>query len=157
MLCPFCKSDTTQVVDTDHDSRGGVRRRRKCVKCNQRFTTHERAVRTTPYVAKRDGRTEPFDREKLLRGIRVACAKRPVSESQIQRMLDGIEAQLQMRGKPDVPGRVIGDIVIAGLKELDHIAYIRYAIVYLGLDDLHAVRKEIDDLLAGEGTAAVRR
>jgi transcriptional repressor NrdR len=72
-------------------------------------------------------------------------------------MLDGIEAQLQMRGKPDVPGRVIGDIVIAGLKELDHIAYIRYAIVYLGLDDLHAVRKEIDDLLAGEGTAAVRR
>ena len=156
MLCPFCTSDATPVVDTDHDSRGGVRRRRKCVKCNQRFSTHERAVRATPYVAKRDGRTEPFDREQLLRGIRVACAKRPVSESQIQRMLDGIESQLQMRGKPEVPGRMIGDIVIAGLKELDHSAYIRYAIVYLGLEDLHAVRKEIAYLLGGESATAAR-
>ena len=86
----------------------------------------------------------------------MACAKRPVSESQIQRMLDGIEAQLQMRGKPEVPGRMIGDIVIAGLKELDHIAFIRYAIVYLGLEDLHAVRKEIDDLLGGESATAAR-
>jgi transcriptional repressor NrdR len=98
-------------------------------------------------VIKEDGNREEFDREKLLRGVRVACVKRPVSASDLDRLAGEIEATLQRMGKPEVSSRVIGDMVIAGLKDLDHVAYIRYAIVYLGLDDLHAVRQELDRLI----------
>jgi transcriptional repressor NrdR len=98
-------------------------------------------------VIKQDGTREEFDREKLARGIRISCAKRPVSAADIDRLVGEIESTLQTMGKAEVSSRVIGDLVIAGLKELDHIAYIRYAIVYLGLDDLRALRDEIDRLL----------
>jgi transcriptional repressor NrdR len=147
MRCPYCSNADTKVVDTAHDARGGVRRRRECHSCGERFTTYERAVLATPMVIKHDGMREEFDREKLIRGIRLACAKRPVAAADIERLVGEIEATLQTMGKPEVSSRVVGDMVIAGLKELDHIAYIRYAIVYLGLDDLRAVRDEIDRLL----------
>jgi transcriptional repressor NrdR len=98
-------------------------------------------------VVKADGTREEFDREKLLRGIRISCAKRPVSAADIDRLVGEIEANLQSMGRAEVSSRVIGDMVIAGLKELDQIAYIRYAIVYLRLDDLKAIRNEIDRLL----------
>jgi transcriptional repressor NrdR len=100
-------------------------------------------------IVKQDGTREEFDREKLIRGIRIACAKRPVSATDIERLVGEIEATLQAMGRAEVSSRVVGDMVIAGLKELDQIAYIRYAIVYLGLDDLRAIRKEIDRLLEG--------
>jgi transcriptional repressor NrdR len=103
-----------------------------------------------PLIVKRDGTREEFDREKLMRGIRIACAKRPVSAAEIERLAGEIEARLQAMGKAEVTSRVVGDMVISGLKELDHIAYIRYAIVYLGLDDLKALRDEIDQLLETE-------
>jgi len=135
------------VIDTSHDARGGVRRRRVCQDCNQRFSTHERAILSSPLVVKQDGTREEFDRDKLTRGIRIACAKRPVPAADIERLVGEIEATLQALGKPEVSSRVIGDMVIAGLKDLDHIAYVRYAIVYLGLDDLKSIRKEIDRLL----------
>ena len=90
---------------------------------------------------------EEFDREKLARGVRIACAKRPVSAADIERLIGQIETQLQKLGKAEVPSRTVGDLVIAALKELDQIAYIRYAIVYLGLDDLHSLRNEINRLL----------
>jgi transcriptional repressor NrdR len=96
---------------------------------------------------KQDGTREEFDREKLIRGIRSAAAKRPVSAADIERLVGEIEATLQTMGKSEVSSRVVGDMVMAGLKELDHIAYIRYAIVYLRLDDLKAVRDEMDQLL----------
>jgi transcriptional repressor NrdR len=147
MRCPFCENERTRVIDTSHDSRGGVRRRRVCLKCEQRFSTYERAILTAPLLIKRDGIREEFDREKLARGIRIACAKRPVSASDIDRLVGEIEATLQNMGKPEVSSRVIGDMAIAGLKELDHIAYVRYAIVYLGLDDLRSIQNEIDQLL----------
>jgi transcriptional repressor NrdR len=150
MRCPFCESDQTRVIDTSHDSRGGVRRRRVCLGCKQRFSTYERAILTAPLLIKRDGIREEFDREKLARGIRIACAKRPVSASDIDRLVGEIEATLQNMGKAEVSSRVIGDMAIAGLKELDHIAYIRYAIVYLGLDDLRSIQNEIDQLLETE-------
>jgi len=92
-------------------------------------------------------RREEFDREKLLTGIRVACAKRPVAAGAIERLVDSIEARLQAKGKAEVDAKTIGDMVIEGLKELDKVAYIRYAIVYLGLEDLDAVRSEIDRLM----------
>lgn len=149
MYCPYCKSEDTRVVDTSHDARGGVRRRRECQSCARRFTTYERAVQATPLMVKQDGTREEFDREKLVRGIRIACAKRPVTADQIDRLVGEIEASLQSMGKAEVSARVVGDLAIQGLKELDHIAYIRYAIVYLGLDDLQAIRNEIDQLLAG--------
>jgi len=149
MRCPYCGAEDSKVIDTSHDSRGGVRRRRKCLKCNERFSSYERAILATPLVVKQDGTREEFDREKLIRGIRISCAKRPVSAADIERLIGEIEATLQTMGKSEVPSRVIGDMVMAGLKELDHIAYIRYAIVYLRMDDLTSVRDEINRLLEG--------
>lgn len=147
MRCPYCEGERTRVIDTTHDSRGGVRRRRRCVGCDQRFSTYERAVLASPLITKQDGTREEFDREKLHHGIRIACAKRPVSAANIERLVGEVESTLQAMGKAEVSSRIVGDMVIAGLKDLDHVAYIRYAIVYLGLDDLQAVRDEIDFLL----------
>jgi transcriptional repressor NrdR len=149
MRCPYCQHHDSKVLDTSHDSHGGIRRRRECLKCGQRFSSYERAILARPLIVKQDGTREDFDREKLARGIRIACAKRPVSAADIERLIGKVESQLQALGKAEVPSRVAGDMVIAGLKELDLIAYIRYAIVYLGLDDLRAIRKEIDLLLEG--------
>lgn len=147
MRCPYCKADSSRVIDTTHDSRGGVRRRRECITCGERFSTYERPILATPLIVKQDGTREEFDREKLIRGIRISCAKRPVSAADIERLVGEIESALQALGRSEVSSRVVGDMVIAGLKELDQIAYIRYAIVYLGLDDLKAIRGEIDRLL----------
>ncbi len=147
MRCPYCQNDDSKVLDTTHDSHGGIRRRRECLKCGQRFSSYERPILATPLIVKQDGTREEFDQEKLMRGIRIACAKRPVSAADIDRMVGQVEANLQRMGKAEVSSRVVGDLVIAGLKELDHIAYIRYAIVYLRLADLRALRAEIDRLL----------
>ncbi len=150
MRCPYCQHDKSRVLDTTHDNRGGVRRRRECEECGQRFTTVERPLLATPLIVKKDGTREEFDREKLMRGMRIACAKRPVSAADMDRLLGEIETALQRMGRSEVPSRVVGDMVISGLKEMDHIAYIRYGIVYLQLDDLHAIRNEIDRLLKDE-------
>ncbi|MGD2155230.1 MAG: transcriptional regulator NrdR [Anaerolineales bacterium] len=147
MRCPYCQNQRSRVVDTTHDSRGGVRRRRECLECEQRFSTYERPILATPLLVKQDGTREEFDREKLIRGIRISCAKRPVSAADIDRLVGEIEAKLQSMGRAEVSSRVVGDMVITGLKNLDQIAYIRYAIVYLGLDDLRSIRGEIDRLL----------
>jgi transcriptional repressor NrdR len=149
MRCPYCKHEGSRVVDTSHDARGGVRRRRECENCGQRFSTYERPILATPLIVKQDGTREEFDRDKLIRGIRISCAKRPVSAADIERLVGEIEATLQAMGRAEVSSRVVGDMVIAGLKALDLIAYIRYAIVYLGLDDLHSIRNEIDRILEG--------
>lgn len=150
MKCPYCGNEKTRVIDTSHDTRGGIRRRRLCVNCEQRFSTYERAVLATPMLVKRDGTREEFSRDKLLRGIRVACAKRPVAAVDIERLVGEIEAELQQMGKAEVPSRLVGDRVIRQLKKMDEVAYIRYAIVYLQLDDLESIRSEIDRLLVGK-------
>jgi transcriptional repressor NrdR len=147
MRCPYCQNSDSRVLDTTHDSHGGIRRRRECEQCGQRFSTYERAILATPLIIKQDGTREEFDREKLARGVRIACAKRPVSAADIERLLGSVEADLQKTGKAEVSSRIVGDLVINALKELDQIAYIRYAIVYLRLDDLHSLRDEIDRLL----------
>lgn len=150
MKCPYCGNEKTRVIDTSHDTRGGIRRRRLCVNCEQRFSTYERAVMATPMLVKRDGTREEFSRDKLMSGIRVACAKRPVTAVDIERLVGEIEAELQQMGKAEVPSRLVGDRVIRQLKKMDEVAYIRYAIVYLQLDDLESIRSEIDRLLVGE-------
>jgi transcriptional repressor NrdR len=148
MRCPHCQTDTgSKVIDTTHDTRGGIRRRRECKHCSQRFSTYERPILATPLVIKEDGTREEFDREKLLRGLRLSCVKRPVSAADLDRLAGEIESALQRMGKSEVSSRVVGDMVIAGLKELDQIAYIRFALVYLGLDDLQAIRSELDRLM----------
>lgn len=103
----------------------------------------------TPLLVKQDGTREEFDREKLARGIRISCVKRPVSAADIDRLIGEIEVELQRMGRAEVSSRVVGDLVINGLKEMDQIAYIRYAIVYLGLDDMRSIRNEIDRLIKG--------
>jgi transcriptional repressor NrdR len=147
MRCPFCQSDNSKVIDTTHDSHGGIRRRRECLGCGQRFSSYERPILSTPLIIKQDGTREEFERGKLERGIRIACAKRPVSAADIERLMGQVETSLQRQGRSEISSRVVGDMVIKGLKELDQIAYIRYAIVYLQLDDLYALRSEIDRLL----------
>lgn len=147
MRCPFCHNDDSKVIDTTHDSHGGIRRRRECLNCGQRFSSYERPIQATPLIVKQDGMREEFDREKLEHGIRIACAKRPVSAADIERLVGQVEADLQRMGKSEISSRVVGDLVIKGLKEMDQIAYIRYAIVYLRLDDLQSLRTEIDRLL----------
>lgn len=147
MRCPYCQDDQSRVVDTSRDGRGWVRRRRECQNCGRRFSTHERPILATPLIVKQDGAREEFDSEKLIRGIRISCAKRPVSTVDIERLVGEIEVRLQAMGQAEVSSRVVGDMVIAGLKGLDQIAYIRYAIVYLGLDDLYSIRGEIDRIL----------
>ena len=147
MQCPYCGSDKLKVLDTT-DIKNGIRRRRECQSCGERFTTYERSLATTPVLIKENGNREEFDRDKLKRGIWNACAKRPIPAAEIDRLAMRVEAYLQSLGRSEVSSRVVGDMVIQGLKALDPIAYIRYAIVYLGLDDLESVRSEIDKLLA---------
>jgi len=151
MLCPHCESDNTKVIDTTHDSKGGIRRRRECESCNQRFSTYERAILSTPLIIKKGDLREEFSREKLIRGIRIACAKRPVPAAEIERLAGEIESKLQKMNKLEIPSRVIGDLVIEGLRDLDKIAYIRYAIVYLPLNNMNDIIEEINRLLNTEG------
>jgi transcriptional repressor NrdR len=111
----------------------------------------ERAVLTTPLLVKRDGQREEFDRDKLLSGLRTACARRPVSADDLERLVDRVEHRIRQMGKTEIPSRLVGDLTIEELKTLDPVSYIRYAIVYLGLEDLEAVRGEIDRLLEERG------
>jgi len=148
MRCPYCQHKSSKVVDTSHDSQGNIRRRRECLSCGQRFSSYERPILATPLIVKQDKSREEFNREKLKRGIGISCAKRPVSATDIDRLVGQVETELQRMGKSEVSSRVIGDNVMEGLKELDQVAYMRYAIVYLEMDNLHALRAEIDRLLA---------
>lgn len=150
MKCPYCQHPDSSVIDTTKDAQGGIRRRRKCDACNQRFSTYERPILSTPLLIKRDGTREQFDREKLLAGLRMACTKRPIPAARIEKLVDDIESELQKKGKSEISSRLVGDLAVKGLKEIDHIAYIRYAIVYLRMDDLHSIREEIDHLLTEE-------
>lgn len=154
MHCPHCMSEDTRVIDTTHDNKGGIRRRRECEQCHQRFSTYERPILSTPLIIKNDKTREEFDKEKLLKGIRLACIKRPVSADDIERLAGEIEAKLQQMTKLEIPSKVIGDLVIEGLRELDDVAYIRFASVYLPLGNLNALRDEINRLLEHKGENA---
>lgn len=150
MHCPYCQYEKSKVVDTTKDAPGGIRRRRECLQCGERYSTLERAILATPLLVKQDGTREEFDREKLKQGIRTACTKRPIPAAAIERLVGEIESTLQRMGKAEVSSRVIGDMAMSGLKDLDQVAYIRYASVYLQFKDLQAIRTEIDQLLSEE-------
>lgn len=148
MKCPYCSSFETKVIDTRCDPQGNMRRRRECMSCGERYSTIERPILNNPLVVKRDGRREPFDRYKLLLGLQISCARRPISMENLDHIIDRVEYAIRQNGRAEIPSRAIGDIVIEELRKLDEVAYIRYAIVYLGLSDLEAVRAEIDRLRA---------
>ncbi len=150
MRCPYCGSKRTRVIDTARKEHS-IRRRRECKACDRRFSTMERAIMTAPLVIKRDGRREAFDRDKVLSGLRVACARRPVSVGDLERVADRVESHIRQMGKTEVSSRAIGDLVIEELRALDPVSYIRYAIVYLGLEDLEEVRAEVNRLLEDRG------
>ncbi len=146
MRCPTCKSEDLRVLET-RDLDEAIRRRRECAVCGRRFTTFERIDVLRLYVLKRDGRREPYDRIKVLRGVRIACEKRPVSLEAIERLGDAVERDLIAAGEAEVPSTRVGDLVLQSLLELDPIAYIRFASVYREMKTLEAIRREVDLLL----------
>jgi transcriptional repressor NrdR len=143
--CPFCGYFDSRVIDS-RDVNDGIRRRRQCLQCDLRFTTYERLERASLLVIKKDGRREEFRREKMLGGIRKACEKRPLPAGAVESLVDEIEGELYQLGKAEVPGAVIGDMVMARLKKLDHIAYIRFASVYRDFADITMLKEEVDSL-----------
>ncbi len=155
MNCPFCGSSDSKVIDS-RDVNDGIRRRRQCLSCGSRFTTYERLQPTGLFVMKKDQRREEFSKDKLLTGIRKACEKRPLPTGTVDRLADDIEAELYHQGKAEIPSAVIGDMVMARLKSLDYIAYIRFASVYREFTDITALKQEIDALVGDETAEASR-
>jgi transcriptional repressor NrdR len=131
MRCPFCEYEDSKVIDSRSSSEGRVvRRRRECLKCERRFTTKEYVEETPLMVVKNDGRREPFDREKILRGMQVACSKRPISMETINRLVEKIESDLRDKNRDEVSARQIGQHIMTNLREIDEVAYVRFASVY---------------------------
>ena len=147
MRCPFCSFDDTKVIDSRLVAEGSqVRRRRECLSCAERFTTFESAELLMPRVIKTNGSREPFDEDKLRNGFLRAVQKRPVSIEQIETVITQIKHQLQATGEREIDSRVIGEMVMEALKQLDHVAYVRFASVYRSFQDLAEFRAEIDKL-----------
>ena len=144
MRCPYCQEGDSHVVDTRAVG-DSIRRRRECARCGQRFTTYERLAPVSLLVVKRDGRREPFDREKLYSGIYKACAKRPISDEQVQEAVGRIENDLYARGKAEVESQVIGQMVVDQLRDLDDVAYVRFASVYRRFKDVNGLVEEIKE------------
>ncbi|HKR16256.1 transcriptional regulator NrdR [Rhizorhapis sp.] len=131
MRCPFCGHEDSQVKDSRPTEDGAaIRRRRQCEGCGARFTTFERIQLRDVWVVKSEGRREPFDREKLARSVDIACRKRAIDPVRIEKLVSGIQRQLETAGESEVPAQVIGEMVMEGLKGLDSVAYIRFASVY---------------------------
>ncbi len=147
MNCSYCGYHDSRVIDS-RDVNDGVRRRRQCLSCHARFTTYERLQPAGLFVIKKDERREEFSRDKLLAGIRKACEKRPLPTGAIDKLVDDIEAELYHLGKSEIPSASIGDMVMAGLKSLDYIAYIRFASVYRDFTDITTLKREVDTLLS---------
>ncbi len=149
MKCPFCGTLDNKVIDSRLSSGGEVtRRRRECDQCERRYTTYERVEQVLPLVVKKDDRREPFDRLKVLAGLRRACEKRPVSQEALDRLVDTIERELVEGGEKEVASTVIGEKVMRALKDLDQVAYVRFASVYRSFKDIHEFMTELSQLLA---------
>jgi len=149
MKCPFCSSIENKVIDSRLSQGDEVtRRRRECDACARRYTTYERVELVLPMVIKKDGRREAFDRLKVLAGLRRACEKRPISSEQLDRLVDSIERELVELTDKEVDASVIGEKLMRGLKDLDQVAYVRFASVYRSFKDIHEFMAELSRLLA---------
>jgi transcriptional repressor NrdR len=146
--CPNCGERDTRVVDSRDIDDAAIRRRRECNVCAQRFTTYERIESARLTVVKSDGRREEFDRDKLATGLSRALTRRPVPDDAAQRAAEEIEAALRARGQSEVPSRTIGELAMDKLRELDQIAYIRFASVYQSFEDIEQLQREVNTLMA---------
>ncbi|PSV28661.1 MULTISPECIES: transcriptional regulator NrdR [unclassified Photobacterium] len=147
MHCPFCGANDTKVIDSRLVADGHqVRRRRQCLACNERYTTFETAELVMPRVVKTNGNRDPFNEEKLRGGIQRALEKRPVSTDDIERAINNIKTRLRATGEREVPSEMIGNLVMEALKELDKVAYIRFASVYRSFEDIREFGEEIAKL-----------
>ena len=151
MKCPYCGEIEDKVIDSRISKDGdSIRRRRECGTCKKRFTTHEKIEETLPSIIKKDGRREPFDRDKILKDMRIACRKRPVSTVAIDAAVDKIERELQERGQKEIKGAEIGERVMQELQELDEVAYVRFASVYRSFKDISEFMAEVKTLLGSK-------
>ncbi|MBI2763462.1 MAG: transcriptional repressor NrdR [Chloroflexi bacterium] len=149
MRCPQCGERETRVVDSrDLDDAATIRRRRECGACSLRFTTYERIEAPRLVIVKRDGVRQEFDRDKLVAGLRKALTRRPVPATAAEQAADSIEAALRAEGMTEVPSSRVGQMAMAKLREMDQIAYIRFASVYQSFDDLEDLKREVDTLYA---------
>ena len=146
MQCPYCGYDDSRVVDS-RDNGETVQRRRRCERCHERFTTVERVVLNELMVVKRDGRREPFSREKLESGLRHACQKRPIAVGQLEAIVRDIENELYKLGKAEVESSTVGELAMERLRKIDAIAYIRFASVYRDFKDVREFKEELEQLL----------
>ncbi|WP_150539090.1 transcriptional regulator NrdR [Actinobacillus vicugnae] len=147
MRCPFCAAEDTKVVDSRLAADGyQIRRRRECVSCKERFTTFESAELVVPYIVKNNGNRVPFDANKLRVSLSRALEKRPVSADDLEKAVSKIIIQLQSTGEREVPSKLVGSLAMDALKQLDKVAYIRFASVYLSFDDIEEFTKEIEKL-----------
>ena len=148
MRCPSCKTRGTRVIDSRLSADGAnIRRRRVCAKCHRRFTTYERVEEATPMVVKKDGRREPFDRNKIIAGLTRACEKRPVPTETIEALADRIEARAIETGGKEIQSSVIGSAVMDELHKIDQVAYVRFASVYRSFKDIDEFMHELEDLI----------
>ena len=147
MKCPYCYVPESKVIDSRASDNGGsIRRRRECVSCGRKFTTYERVENMVMMVIKKDGSRQSFDRNKVANGIRRACEKRPISMEQVEGMIDTIEAKLQSGYDREVTSQHIGELVMELLKDVDKVAYIRFASVYKNFEDADTFMEELDRL-----------
>ena len=146
MKCPYCSNKTKVTDKRPSGVEGSVRRRRECLKCKKRFTTHEKVVQHDFYIIKKDKNREKFSREKLESGIDKAFEKRPISKKKIESMVNEVEEQLRKRGKKEIKSSVIGEIIMKKIKKLDNVAYIRFASVYRNFQDIKDFKKELREL-----------
>jgi transcriptional repressor NrdR len=146
--CPYCSSPDTKVTDTRETADSDVtRRRRECLKCKRRFTTYERVEVIDLVIVKKDKSREPFDRNKLMRGIMKACEKRPIKIEKLEAIVDDIEQELRSRDTKEIPSRLVGELVMEKLKKIDEVAYVRFASVYRQFKDAKQFVNEIEDFL----------
>lgn len=153
MRCPYCGWNDSRVTDS-RDQGGTIHRRRRCEHCRERFSTVESVVLPELMVIKHDGRREPFNREKILHGLRLASQKRPIPVGQLEAIVEDIENELYKLGRAEVETEVIGEMVMGRLRKLDDIAYIRFASVYRSFPDILSMRQEMDRLIQSEQGAS---
>ncbi|APZ92009.1 transcriptional regulator NrdR [Fuerstiella marisgermanici] len=147
MRCPFCKNDETKVIDSRNSQDYSIRRRRECLDCSRRFTTYERIEESPIKVIKKDGTRVPFDRNRIRAGIEKACYKRPISNEQIDQVVADVEATLYEDGLRELPSRQIGEMVFSALRDLDKVAFVRFASVYREFKDVNDFVDELQPIL----------
>lgn len=153
MKCPYCAFVDNKVIDSRlTKDQAGIRRRRECLECGRRWTTYERTESEMPLIVKKDGRREEFDRQKMLRGLQKACEKRPVSVSRIEKAVERIEKSLQEMGEKEIDASRLGELAMAELRELDQVAYVRFASVYRQFKDVSDFMSEIKALVGGDNS-----